>query len=162
MEFTIDYTLKDYSEIQKAHYGSSVFRKAISVLGIFSLLFGIYLMLAGIFDISTLFIIAGGFIFLFFEKIVLEPRNNNEFKKSKYLQDPFKYKLDREGIRSTNKYLDTKSTWDSFISMKITNKVVLLYRGPNMITGFPKHYFREEEWKKLIEFLKENIKKCGI
>lgn len=157
MEFTIDYTLKDYFEIQKAHYGSSPAKRAITALGLFALLFAIYAILFGIVDLSTLSLIAMGIILLFFDKLILDPRNKNEFKKSKYLQGPLKFKLDEEGVRSTNKYVDTKSTWDSYIKTKITKKIILLYRGPSVITGFPKHYFKEDEWKKLTELLKENI-----
>lgn len=159
MDFTIEYTPKDYFQIQKAHYGSSFTKKAITAIGIFCILSGIYLLLTGIADVSTFTTIIIGIIFLFFDKLVLESRFKNDFKKSKYLHGPLKYTLNKDGMISSNKYMETKSTWDCFINIKITKKVILLYRGPNVITGFPKHYFKENEWQKLTGILKDNIKK---
>jgi len=65
--------------------------------------------------------------------------------------------LTEKGMEAKNKLSSTVASWKVFIKAKHNEKVLLLYRTPQLINFFPKRVFADQEWKKLLEMVSKNI-----
>ena len=131
-----------------------------SFSGVFSIVFGVALLLLAVFSgehaqpYMRLLYLLFGLYFLLFQPITLYLRSKSQMKTNKVFQKPITYEIDDTGIRTTQEDQTSEMTWEMACKVTETKNSYLIYTGKRNSFVLPK-----ESMGAQITVVKELIKK---
>lgn len=155
MKFSTAYESQDYYEANKLFYFTVWYRFFLPIIGILCIV-------AGSTSGSVVQLILEIFIgtsFILWPYTWLRIISNWHFHRMHHFHDTYQWEVDEQGLRAKNKYESSDSRWDSFVSFKVTNRILLLFKGPKLMIFFPKRLLTDEEWNYLNKLASEKIKR---
>lgn len=162
IKFTTSYNLKDLYEAQKLAFYLTKPRKIILLLcGIIVLLPPVsHFLKHKPLNLEDFLFIGLAIIFIFYSKITLWVLSYFIYRKNiKYYSRPVQLEFDEDGIRSVSETANTAVKWSNFYKFAVNKEMLLLYTTSQIFNMLPKRAFKsDEEWKKLIELVKQKIK----
>jgi len=153
MKFSVQYTFDDLYVAQKLHHASSKKR----FIWYFVSMYIFFLAILAQFSVYSWILIFFGVVFWFYPLTFLRFMSYRSFRQAHELHLLTDVQLTEKGMEAKNKLSSTVASWKVFIKAKHNEKVLLLYRTPQLINFFPKRVFADQEWKKLLEMVSKNI-----
>ena len=164
IEVNILFTAEDIQKSYELHLKKiQPFRSRILlILGILLILMGVLLVFLQnltehITWASWAFILYGLFVLLYYYW-KYKRMGLTAFRKLVEFQHSFKYTITPDSICMIGKNSSSDSNWEHYEFAIITSNIILLYVNKLRFTMLPSKYFTDEEFKTLIEWVKDKVK----
>lgn len=163
IDIEITYTADDLQKSYKAHFNRQypIRSKLVLILGILLIILGILLIAienatnkSEILGISYAGLGVASILYFFWNSNTLGKRM---YKKMPDFRLPYHYKITTESILITNKNITTEVKWEHFTNSLITDDMILIYPNKFRYNLFPKRYFTDEQFVKLVSLIRENV-----
>jgi len=158
MKFKVNYTFEDYLESQKLYLKGLKSTWVIKLLGFLLIFIFLLSWSIGQFAYLDLFFVLFALALIFSGNLLPYVWSKILFKKAKNLHRETAFEVTEKGITSENEVEYGKSEWEAYVKYLYNEKVVVLFKSANVVTVLPKREVGKENWPKLIDLAKENIK----
>ncbi len=91
--------------------------------------------------------------------IWLPYRTKKIYKQQKTLQEPYEAELTEEEFVSTNSFGTARIKWADFHKYKVGKDIVLVYQSDLIFHLFPKRWFSDDDFRKLLQILQNSLGK---
>lgn len=157
MQIMITYTTEDIYQAQKLKYFSSNLKYLYWFYALASILL-VALFKEQMSVVSITFWSIFCVFFLSYPYIFLKYYGKSSLKKRIAVQPVINIEIDESSYRTNSDLAKTEIKWESFSCFKYNERVLLLYVQNKFFSAIPKRAVSDEEWSKLVGFLKGKIK----
>lgn len=136
VKFDVKMTEQSMYDFMMYHSRTHISGIAGAVFGAASLGAGIFATVKGDYMFSCIFFIFAA-IFLVFPPFSMRTKAREQIRASRRFDKPITYELTNEGVCAKQDGKTEQHSWDSFIQVVVTKKLVLLYKNRRSALIFP-------------------------
>lgn len=136
VKFDVKMTEQSMYDFMMYHSRTHVSGIAGAAVGVVSLGLGIFSVVRGDYMFSCLFFVFAA-IFLVFPPFSMRTKAREQIRASRRFDKPVSYELTNEGVSAKQDGKTEQHSWDSFIQVVVTKKLVLLYKNKRSALIFP-------------------------
>jgi hypothetical protein len=163
LQVTIQYTADDLQKAYNLHFKKThPFRsKLVLILGGLLVLLGLFLAvlqsISGVITWLSWFFVIYGMLVVFYYFWKYNRMGKVALKKLTDFHYPFTFTINKEGIHTVGKNVESTYTWEHYQSALVTENFIILYPNKLRFVLLPKKYFSDSDFIDLSSLVKEKI-----
>ena len=167
IEKTIQFTPDDLQLAYSVHYRKAypLRSRMLLIVGGISFLIGLFLLAVQLYSGATTytnwaawFLLCYGVLIALLYFYNLRSIGKRMYNKMPDFKKPFHYTFTAERIEVKSENVNSQNNWEFYQSAMITPLVTMIYPNKFRFSMFPKHYFTDEEYETLRQWIKARIK----